>query len=145
MAEVAVLEEEVVRLEEKVVNFRQGLYQEAVYISSKRNAENSIDSIEQNSIKGSKHQRSKSLSQSELNSTTTRPQISLAKSASSRKLVNGKQLHSKQDSLSSIPEEKSIEKKMAKVITPVKKSPTKQESADKCVDHVKLQVLNDFQ
>ncbi|XP_011620320.2 uncharacterized protein LOC18421740 isoform X2 [Amborella trichopoda] len=34
LAEVAVLEEEVVRLEEQVVNFRQGLYQEAVYISS---------------------------------------------------------------------------------------------------------------
>lgn len=140
VAEVAVLEEEVVRLEEKVVNFRQGLYQEAVYVSSKRNAENSIDPMDQNSIKGSKHQRSKSLSQSELNSTTIRPQISLARSASSRKLVNGKQLHSKQDSLSSIPEEKSIEKKMAKVITPVKKSPSKQESVDKCADHVKLQL-----
>ncbi|WOL19986.1 hypothetical protein Cni_G28788 [Canna indica] len=34
LAEVAVLEEEVVRLEEQVVNFRQGLYQEAIYISS---------------------------------------------------------------------------------------------------------------
>ncbi|KAI3889816.1 hypothetical protein MKX03_033854 [Papaver bracteatum] len=37
LAEVAVLEEEVVRLEEQVVNFRQGLYEEAVYVSSKRN------------------------------------------------------------------------------------------------------------
>ncbi|PIN19100.1 hypothetical protein CDL12_08211 [Handroanthus impetiginosus] len=36
LAEVAVLEEEVVRLEEKVVHFRQGLYQEAVYISSSK-------------------------------------------------------------------------------------------------------------
>ncbi|KAF5817732.1 putative ternary complex factor MIP1, leucine-zipper [Helianthus annuus] len=44
LAEVAVLEEEVVRLEEQVVHFRQGLYQEAVYISSsKRNLENSLD------------------------------------------------------------------------------------------------------
>lgn len=44
LAEVAVLEEEVVRLEEQVVHFRQGLYQEAVYISSsKRNLENSPD------------------------------------------------------------------------------------------------------
>ncbi|GFY95914.1 ternary complex factor MIP1 leucine-zipper protein [Actinidia rufa] len=44
LAEVAILEEEVVRLEEKVVHFRQGLYQEAVYISSsKRNMENSAD------------------------------------------------------------------------------------------------------
>ncbi|RDX86865.1 hypothetical protein CR513_31744 [Mucuna pruriens] len=169
VAEVAVLEEEVIRLEEQVVNFRQGLYQEAVYISSKRNAENLRDSMDHNSIRSSKHQRSKSLSQSELNSTTmARPQLSLARSASSRKLfpdivtdhtaklVNGKQLHMKQDSLSSIPEEgrqkenplfysslkykQSPEKKMAKVITPVKKSPFKQESADKCVDHLKLQM-----
>ncbi|KAI3762917.1 hypothetical protein L1987_53359 [Smallanthus sonchifolius] len=44
LAEVAVLEEEVVRLEEQVVHFRQGLYQEAVYISSsKRNLEKSLD------------------------------------------------------------------------------------------------------
>ncbi|XP_020231845.1 uncharacterized protein LOC109812317 isoform X2 [Cajanus cajan] len=34
LAEVAVLEEEIVRLEEKVVHFRQDLYQEAVYMSS---------------------------------------------------------------------------------------------------------------
>ncbi|XP_045814146.1 uncharacterized protein LOC123907813 isoform X3 [Trifolium pratense] len=140
VAEVAVLEEEVVRLEEKVVSFRQGLYQEAVYISSKRNAENSIDPVEKNSIRGSKHQRSKSLSQSELTSTSIKPQISLSRSASSRKLVNGKQLHSKQDSLSSIPEAKSIEKKTAKVINPVKKSPIKHESADKCADQLKLQL-----
>ncbi|XP_019175403.1 PREDICTED: uncharacterized protein LOC109170659 [Ipomoea nil] len=41
LAEVAVLEEEVVRLEEQVVHFRQGLYKEAVYISSsKRNMDN---------------------------------------------------------------------------------------------------------
>lgn len=39
LAEVAVLEEEVVRLEEKIVLFRQGLYQEAVYISSSKKME----------------------------------------------------------------------------------------------------------
>ena len=45
LAEVAVLEEEVVRLEEQVVHFRQDLYQEAVHISStKRSVENSADS-----------------------------------------------------------------------------------------------------
>ncbi|KAI3773812.1 hypothetical protein L1987_48347 [Smallanthus sonchifolius] len=44
LAEVAVLEEEVVRLEEQMVHFRQGLYQEAVYISSsKRDLETSLD------------------------------------------------------------------------------------------------------
>ncbi|CAL0313889.1 unnamed protein product [Lupinus luteus] len=171
LAEVAVLEEEVVRLEEQVVNFRQGLYQEAVYISSKRNADNLNDPMDQNSIRTSKHQRSKSMSQSEFNSISmARPQPSVARSASSRKLlfssdidadhtgklVSGKQLHRKQDSLSSIPEEgrgkenqtfsnfvkdkKSPEKKTAKVITPVKKSPLKQESAEKCMDHLKLQM-----
>ncbi|XP_019156729.1 PREDICTED: uncharacterized protein LOC109153296 isoform X2 [Ipomoea nil] len=36
LAEVAVLEEEVVRLEEQIVHFRQGLYQEAVYVSSSK-------------------------------------------------------------------------------------------------------------
>ncbi|KAJ0024767.1 hypothetical protein Pint_08843 [Pistacia integerrima] len=47
LAEVAVLEEEVVRLEEQVVHFRQDLYQEAIYISSSRkNMENSAESCE---------------------------------------------------------------------------------------------------
>ncbi|KAE9597609.1 hypothetical protein Lal_00013755 [Lupinus albus] len=171
LAEVAVLEEEVVRLEEQVVNFRQGLYQEAVYISSKRNADNLNDPMDQNSIRTSKHQRSKSMSQSDFNSITmARPQPSLARSASSRKLlfssdidtdntgklINGKKLHRKQDSLSSIPEEgrgkenqsfsnfvkdkNSPEKKTTKVITPVTKSLLKQESAEKCMDHLKLQI-----
>lgn len=40
LAEVAVLEEEVVRLEEQVVNFRQGLYQEAIYVSSSSSKKN---------------------------------------------------------------------------------------------------------
>lgn len=174
LAEVAVLEEEVVRLEEQVVNFRQGLYQEAVYISTKRNAENLSDPIDQTPIRSSKHQRSKSMSQSEFNSTmiTTRlPQPSLARSASSRKLLfssdtvtdqtagklaHGKQLHRKQDSFSSIPEEgrgkenrsssnlvkdkQFPEKKLGKIITPVKRSPFKQESAERSLDHLKLQV-----
>uniref|UniRef100_A0A0E0AWK2 Ternary complex factor MIP1 leucine-zipper domain-containing protein n=1 Tax=Oryza glumipatula TaxID=40148 RepID=A0A0E0AWK2_9ORYZ len=38
LAEVAVLEEEVVRLEEQVVSFRQGLYEEAVTISMAKSA-----------------------------------------------------------------------------------------------------------
>ncbi|XP_023728522.1 uncharacterized protein LOC111876216 [Lactuca sativa] len=67
LAEVAVLEEEVVRLEEQVVHFRQGLYQEAVYISSsKRNLENSLDFQE-----SSKNKSSKLSPQIETNSSTT--------------------------------------------------------------------------
>ncbi|KDP31903.1 hypothetical protein JCGZ_12364 [Jatropha curcas] len=93
LAEVAVLEEEVVRLEEQVVNFRQGLYQEAVYISSKKNVENSNDAIDQQhqpSITRPKHARSKSLSHNEFNSATfaARPQPALARSTSSRKLLS---------------------------------------------------------
>ncbi|XP_019421482.1 PREDICTED: uncharacterized protein LOC109331440 isoform X3 [Lupinus angustifolius] len=147
VAEVAVLEEEVVRLEEQVVNFRQGLYQEAVYISSKRNAENLNNPIDHNSIRSSKHRKSKSLSQSELTSTSTstmaRPQLSLARSASGRKLLSiPKEGHGKENtSFCNSPKDKqSPEKKTAKVITPTKKSPIKQESPDKCVDHFKLQL-----
>lgn len=166
LAEVAVLEEEVVRLEEQVVNFRKGLYQEAVYISSKRNLENLNDSIETNSIRSSKHQRSKSLSLNEFNLTTTTPSR-LQPPISSRKLlfsadtvvsdnITGK--HRKQNSISSIPEEsrgkenlsfsnavmkdkQSPEKKTSKANTPVKKTPVKQESAEKLQETLKVNLL----
>ncbi|KAJ6733075.1 hypothetical protein OIU74_004933 [Salix koriyanagi] len=91
LAEVAVLEEEVVRLEEQVVNFRQGLYQEAVYVSSKKNVENSKDAIDQPpSTTRPKHTRSKSLSLNETNSATSaaKPQSSLARCTSSRRLFS---------------------------------------------------------
>lgn len=66
LAEVAVLEEEVVRLEEKVVHFRQGLYQEAVYISSsKKNMENSTGSGIPDHVQDLKSKQSKSLLQTE--------------------------------------------------------------------------------
>lgn len=90
LAEVAVLEEEVVRLEEQVVSFRQGLYQEAVYTSSKRHLE-SPNGLNENSLaRSSKHQRSKSLSQHEFNSliSPTKHQPSLGRSISSRRLFS---------------------------------------------------------
>ncbi|KDO79292.1 hypothetical protein CISIN_1g008059mg [Citrus sinensis] len=174
LAEVAVLEEEVVRLEEQVVNFRQGLYQEAVYISSKRNVENSNDS-DQLSVRSCKHQRSKSLSHNEINlaSTSTRPQPSLARTASSRKLIpsdaindrtttncfirtSGRQGSMKLNSSSShledgrgkenrsctnsMKDKQSPERKSPKVVTPVKRLPIKNESSDKCLDPLKLQL-----
>ncbi|XP_057541698.1 uncharacterized protein LOC130820368 isoform X2 [Amaranthus tricolor] len=46
LAEIAVLEEEVVRLEEQVVSYRHNLYQEAVFICSKRKLENPVDYYE---------------------------------------------------------------------------------------------------
>ncbi|ESQ53390.1 hypothetical protein EUTSA_v10024737mg [Eutrema salsugineum] len=98
LAEVAVLEEEVVRLEEQVVSFRQGLYQEAVYISSKKNLESpNNNSLKENSpVRSSKHQRSKSMSQHEFNSMITPPKkhqqsLSLSRSISSRKLFSSDQ------------------------------------------------------
>ncbi|TYH95023.1 hypothetical protein ES332_A12G079000v1 [Gossypium tomentosum] len=90
LAEVAVLEEEVVRLEEQVVSFRQGLYQEAVYASSKRNVENLNEStVEQSTVRSSKHQRLKSLSVNEMSlvPTIARSQPSLSRSVSSRKML----------------------------------------------------------
>ncbi|KZV45202.1 hypothetical protein F511_11802 [Dorcoceras hygrometricum] len=72
LAEVAVLEEEVVRLEEKVVHFRQGLYQEAVYISSSRNnTNNSADSFDPDQGTDLKAKQSRSSLQTEANSTAS--------------------------------------------------------------------------
>ncbi|OMO56737.1 hypothetical protein CCACVL1_26335 [Corchorus capsularis] len=172
LAEVAVLEEEVVRLEEQVVNFRQGLYQEAVYASSKRNVENLSESTEQSPVRSSKHQRSKSLSINETSSVTSiaKPQPSLARSVSSRKLLppdtsydrtgqflsrpaNGRQASTKPTSTSgdvrgkenqsfanAVKDKVSPEKKNSKVVTPVKRLPAKRESADKCLDAQKSQL-----
>ncbi|KAG8492028.1 hypothetical protein CXB51_015662 [Gossypium anomalum] len=61
LAEVAVLEEEIVRLEEQVVHFRQDLYREAVYTSSsKRNMESSVD-LNEPCLDNPKHQQPKTL------------------------------------------------------------------------------------
>ncbi|KAJ3676969.1 hypothetical protein LUZ60_002693 [Juncus effusus] len=48
LAEVAVLEEEVVRLEEQVVNFRQGLFQEAIISSSSKNSRDDSPDLKSN-------------------------------------------------------------------------------------------------
>lgn len=92
LAEVAVLEEEVVRLEEQVVNFRQGLYQEAVHTGYGRNAENSVGFCNELSGRSSKREESPCLSQNEANSRLygTRTFSSLSRSASSRKLLSSK-------------------------------------------------------
>ncbi|KAI3462765.1 hypothetical protein Pfo_019428 [Paulownia fortunei] len=89
LAEVAVLEEEVVRLEEQVVNFRQGLYHEAVCVSSRRSTENSTPSSSESLIRSPKQRHSRSSSQSEVNlgSLVARPSPSLSRSASTRKLL----------------------------------------------------------
>jgi hypothetical protein len=72
LAEVAVLEEEVVRLEEQVVHFRQDLYQEAVYMSSsKRNVESLSDLYHLYPNKNPKPDQSKSLAQNVDESATS--------------------------------------------------------------------------
>ncbi|KZV23091.1 hypothetical protein F511_06615 [Dorcoceras hygrometricum] len=79
LAEVAVLEEEVVRLEEQVVNFRQGLYQETVCLSSKKKA----DDLRLSS--GKRHSRSLSQSEANLGSIVAQPVPRLSRSSTTRK------------------------------------------------------------
>lgn len=93
------LEEEVVRLEKQVVNFRQGLYQEAVCLSSKKGAG------DLRSSSGKRHSRSLSQSEANLGSIVARPVPRLSRSSTTRKsdgltdivsscseITNGKQL-----------------------------------------------------
>ncbi|KAK3000087.1 hypothetical protein RJ639_023688 [Escallonia herrerae] len=88
VAEVAVLEEEVVWLEEQVVTFRQGLYQEAVHVSTRKSAENSTDPNDQPVIARSRKLHSRSLSQSEVGSSCRAWHLpSLSRNASCRKLL----------------------------------------------------------
>lgn len=90
LAEVAVLEEEVVRLEEEVVSFRHGLYQEAVYSSSRINV--NIGNSDNNSLDQQqfKHDGSVlSMSPTEVHSEPSKlpqqkPLNSISRSASSK-------------------------------------------------------------
>ncbi|KAL0686698.1 hypothetical protein Bca4012_086375 [Brassica carinata] len=130
LAEVAVLEEEVVRLEEQVVSYRQGLYQEAVYISSKKNLESpnsNNNGLKENSpIRNTKHQRSKSMSQHEFNSMITPPKkhhqqsLSFSRSvSSSRKLFSSDQrvvVNSKQTNQIKKDKESSPEKRLGRFL-----------------------------
>ncbi|XP_015073992.1 uncharacterized protein LOC107018124 isoform X1 [Solanum pennellii] len=134
LAEVAVLEEEVVRLEEKVVHFRQGLYHEAVYISSsKRNMDNVTDTVEQNQVKSPKQKQTKLSPQLESNSAS----------------FSGRHLPSLSDdsclkenhSLSSTKSKhRSVNAKVKTARTPVKKLPAENRLAEKRVDPQKLQL-----
>lgn len=134
LAEVAVLEEEVVRLEEKVVHFRQGLYQEAVYISSsKRNMDNVTDTIEPNQEKSPKQKQTKLSPQMEANSAS----------------FSGRQLPSLSDDSclkenqswsSTKSKHRSLNAKVKTVRTPAKKPAAENRLAEKRVDPPKLQL-----
>ncbi|KAH0680480.1 hypothetical protein KY284_021565 [Solanum tuberosum] len=134
LAEVAVLEEEVVRLEEKVVHFRQGLYHEAVYISSsKRNMDNVTDTVEQNQVKSPKQKQTKLSPQLESNSA----------SFSGRHLPSLSDescLKENHSSSSTKSKHRSVNAKVKTVRTPVKKLPAENRLAEKRVDPQKLQL-----
>ena len=153
------MEEEVVRLEEQVVNFRQELYQEAVYTASSRNAENSVDLCDQLLARSFKQDKSQCLSHHEAHSGLSTTQPSLSRSSSSRKLLssnrpfNGKQAlkrlnFSLEDgrgkenrSCSDSGKDKhSPEVRTPSVKNPVKRPPIKAEPIEKCIDPLKLQV-----
>lgn len=113
LAEVAVLEEEVVRLEEQVVNFRQGLYQEA-HISSTRDLRDDL------STRPSKQRHSRASSQSEVDSGSSeaRPSPCFSRIASSRKFVSVDRV---------LVRDNQSDKNSMVVGTPVKKPPLKPE------------------
>ncbi|KAK4783890.1 hypothetical protein SAY86_018258 [Trapa natans] len=163
LAEVALLEEEIVRLEEQVVNFLQDLCQEAAYISSKRKTDSTSDSMDDLLVRKARHERSKSLSQSEFSSlaSASRIQPSLMRSTSCRKILNEKSVLKKSDSPPPIPEgirEKencssansaknghNLKKISPKSVTPVKRTPAKKEcSSESPSNPLKLKLENRF-
>ncbi|GFQ00177.1 hypothetical protein PHJA_002161700 [Phtheirospermum japonicum] len=122
LAEVAVLEEEVVRLEEKVVHFRQGLYQEAVYISSsKKNIDILADLCDAGSINDPKPKQFKS--------STAIMGKNLSTISDERK---GKE---NQSSTNSSKTKQQLPNSRARV----KKLPVECRSSDRCLDPKKLQ------
>ncbi|KAG7019314.1 hypothetical protein SDJN02_18274, partial [Cucurbita argyrosperma subsp. argyrosperma] len=112
LAEVAVLEEEVVWLTERVVNFQQNLYEEAAYVSSQRNVKNFVNSSDQ--TRNAKQTSWKSNSPSKEN----------------------------QFASCYVKDKPSPEKKATKIISPSKKTkmPTEHELAEKSLEILKLQL-----
>ncbi|KAM1013269.1 hypothetical protein EV1_042871 [Malus domestica] len=134
LAEVAVLEEEVVRLEEQVVHFRKDLYQEAVYIStSKRKMEtSSADSSDLYPIKNPKFQ-----SQIGNNSTNSTEKFCPSPSVSVSDDKQGKENQSYNNST------KSNDRALihqTQVRTPAKRPPIDHRTAEKRLEPQKLQL-----
>ncbi|XP_031093992.1 uncharacterized protein LOC115998542 [Ipomoea triloba] len=167
LAEVAVLEEEVARLEEQVVNCRQGLYQEAISTCSTRNVNHSPPSGEL-PINGPRKRHSRSFSQSEVNERLSVAQRlpSLPRSSSTRRLIfadpgfdglrdrpaNGNQGMEKsnvflEDGLgkenhscaNSTKDKRSLEKKKCAIQSPVKRTSVRPKSICKDTDPRNLQ------
>ncbi|KAK9946570.1 hypothetical protein M0R45_012028 [Rubus argutus] len=126
LAEVAVLEEEVVRLEEQVVNFRKDLYQEAVNIStSKRSLETSADSCPTKypKFQGQRKDNSPNTAAKQL------PSPSDDKQGKENQSCNG-----------SMKNKKSSIQNNAQVRTPMKRPPIDPKTAQKRLDSPKLQL-----
>ncbi|KAI3686766.1 hypothetical protein L1987_80453 [Smallanthus sonchifolius] len=84
LAEVAVLEEEIVKLEEQVVNLRQNQYEEAIYISFfNRNLENSSDFQENHPTKVSEN-----TNPTTNNNQSPDPKIQMVKTLSKRSQID---------------------------------------------------------
>lgn len=124
LAEVAVLEEEVVRLEEKIVHFRQGLYQEAVYISSSKMME----------IRDPEQKQSTSLVTSDADSATKIWKNVPFHSGEKR----GKENQSSTNSLKT--KQQSPNSKVQPVRTPLKRHPTERKSGERRLDPQRSQM-----
>ncbi|KAL2504200.1 hypothetical protein Adt_19821 [Abeliophyllum distichum] len=135
LAEVAVLEEEVVWLEEQVVNFRQGLYQEAVCISSsQRNVDNSGNLNDLCQIKDPKPKQSRLSLPIEANSAVPigrRLPFSHDDRLGKENLSSSNSTRNKQ---------RSPNLKVQTVRTPVKRPPVEYRSAEKHLDSQRLQL-----
>lgn len=137
LAEVAILEEEVVRLEEQVVHFRQGLYQEAVYISSsKKNMESLADLYNPYLMRNSKKDQTKFLVQTVDNSATSATRDAPSPPADRRGKENQSYANSTKNN------KRDPNNKAQKISTPVKRPPIEHGSAEKHLDSQKLQLEN---
>ncbi|KAL6216542.1 hypothetical protein ACLB2K_009765 [Fragaria x ananassa] len=126
LAEVAVLEEEVVRLEEQVVHFRKDLYQEAVNIStSKRSLETSAELCDSNPKKNHKFHGS---------IVDTDTAVKHSPSPSDHKQENQSCSPSMKNN------KKSLIHSNAQVRTPAKRPPVDPKIAQKRLDSPKLQL-----
>ncbi|TKY75097.1 NEK protein kinase [Spatholobus suberectus] len=133
LAEVAVLEEEIVRLEEQVMHFRQDLYQEAVYMSSSKMKLEHSAGVNNESPNGSpKLGKLKSLSQTMDNAATseTRPTKTPSKDRHGKENQSG--TNSSKSSKQSICKGQTTK-------TPIKKLPVENKSLQKRWDPPKKQ------
>ncbi|GAB2267367.1 hypothetical protein Dimus_002352 [Dionaea muscipula] len=129
LAEVAVLEEEVIRLEEHVVLFRQGLYQEAVSISSsKSNVEESNDLFNL-SICGTEGDEPTDLTQAHVNSLASGAEKPRAEDGKGREI----------QTCTTPAKSKQSSQRLQASHTPLKKLSIESRKTETYLDHSRLQ------